>query len=79
MIYAYSYKNSMAVMILQSFCGFSMMYVILHVFPGLENSLTKFHDSLWLINVIVLAIAKNWTYLLSLLHLYCTDIVTYFV
>lgn len=35
----------MAVMILQSFCGFSMMYVILHDFPGLENSLTKFHDS----------------------------------
>jgi len=32
-------------MILQSFCGFSMMYVILHDFPGLENSLTKFHDS----------------------------------
>jgi len=47
-----SYKNSMAVMILQWYCGFSMIYVILHNFPGLENSLTKFHDSLWLINVI---------------------------
>ena len=69
----------MAVMILASFYGFSMTYVILHDFPGLENSLTKFHDSLWLINVIDLAIVKNWTYLLSLLHLYCTNIVTYYV